>query len=226
MVVAAIFDIDGTLVTFKFDTQGTRKLILAELRARGVDTTGLDLSTPTQSILDAAKARMQTDGTVGYESFLRKAFSILDTFELEGVASTVAFPGTRETLQKLKSMGVRLGVLTNSGRLAASEALSRSHLLDCFEFVLTRDDTEAMKPRPDGLLEAVEMLSLPKASVFYVGDTPLDIVAARRAGIRIVSVTTGNYSADRLRDEGADFVIASISELVGVLGAGSSSKGQ
>jgi pyrophosphatase PpaX len=217
MAVAAIFDIDGTLVTFKFDVQGTRRVIIDELRARGVDTTGLGLATPTQLILDAAQQRMHTDRPGEYEEFRRKVFAILDSFELDEAVSAAPFPGTRETLLTLRSSGVRLAVLTNSGRKAADESLRRAALLDCFEFVLTRDDTKTMKPRPEGLLEAVAKLSLPKESVFYVGDSPFDILAAKRAGVRIVSVTTGNYSAERLITEGADFVIPSISELAGVL---------
>jgi HAD superfamily hydrolase (TIGR01509 family) len=217
MVVAAIFDIDGTLVTFKFDVQGTRGAIIGELRSRGVDTTGLDLSTPTQAILDAAQQRMQSRRQEEYQRFRTKVFSILDSFEYDAAMSSAPLPGARETLLALKSKGVRLAVLTNSGKKAASESLGRAGLLDCFEFVLTRDDTMAMKPRPEGLLEAVALLSLPKNSVYYVGDSPFDIMAAKRAGLRIISVATGNYSTDRLRSEGADFVISSISELGEVL---------
>lgn len=217
MAVAAIFDIDGTLVTFKFDVRGTRKALLDELKARSFDTGGLDLTTPTQQILDAAKAQVPEDRGA-YEELRRSVYSILDTFELESVASASVFPGTREALRYLKSRGVRIAVLTNSGRRAASETLSRAGLLDCFEFVLTRDETETMKPRPEGLAKAVSILSLPKRGVYYVGDSPYDIAAAKQAGLKVVSVATGNYSEERLRKEGADYVISSISDLHGVLG--------
>ena len=54
MTVAAVFDIDGTLVTFTFDVRGTRKALLDEVQRRRMDTSGLDLTTPTQKILDHA----------------------------------------------------------------------------------------------------------------------------------------------------------------------------
>lgn len=216
MAVAAILDIDGTLVTFNFDVRGTRKALIAELRARGVDTAGLDLNTPTQGILDAAKARMKSDA--GYREYRSRVFSILDEFELEGAKSTAPFPGVRAALVDLKSKGVRLAVLTNSGRRSATEALGRAGLVDLFEFVLTREDTDAMKPSPDGLFKAAKMFSMPLDQIYYVGDSPFDIMAAKGAGIRVVSVATGNYSSDRLRGEGADYVIDSLSELGSVLG--------
>ena len=55
-------------------------------------------------------------------------------------------------------------------------------------------------------------------AVYYVGDSPYDIAAARGAGVKVVSVASGNYSVERLRSEGADFAVASITEVPAVLG--------
>ncbi|MDA4126148.1 MAG: HAD family hydrolase [Thaumarchaeota archaeon] len=218
MPVGAIFDLDGTLVTFRFDVQGKRKALLDELTAKGFETAGMGLATPTQQIIDAARSQAPIRKPEAFEELRVRIYAILDEFELESVASAKVFPGTRESLDFLKAKGVRLAVLTNSGRKAALEALRRASLLDCFEFVLTRDETETMKPRPEGLLKATSMLGLPANSVYYVGDSLYDIAAAKDAGIKVVSVATGNYPAERLREEGADSVISSITELHQVFG--------
>ncbi|HEY6282749.1 MAG TPA: HAD family hydrolase [Nitrososphaerales archaeon] len=218
MPVGAIFDLDGTLVTFRFDVQGTRKALLDEMTARGFETASLGLATPTQQIIDAARSQAPKGRPEAFEELRVRIYAILDGFELESAATANVFPGTRESLDFLKAKGVRLAVLTNSGRKAALETLRRAGLLDCFEFVLTRDETETMKPRPEGLLKATSMLGLPADSVYYVGDSPYDIAAARDAGIKVVSVATGNYSAEHLREEGADSVISSIAELRDVFG--------
>jgi HAD superfamily hydrolase (TIGR01509 family) len=218
MVSAAIFDIDGTLVSFEFDVQGTRAVLLEEMRRSGFDSVGLGMTSPTQAILDAAKIQALGRKDLDYGTFRKKAYSILDAFELESAPTTSAFPGTRKELDYLRSRGIRLAVLTNSGRVAADEVLRRAKLTDCFEFILTRDEIEAMKPKSDGILQALSRLRLPSESVCYVGDSPYDIMAAKGAGIKVVSVATGNYSKDRLESEGADYVITSITELRGVLG--------
>ena len=218
MVAAVILDLDGTLVTFTFDVRGTRQIIIAELKGRGFDTTGLDQTTPTQRILDAAKSQVPPRTGSEYAAFKASVFATLDRFELQGAESTSPLQGALDAVRYLKSKGVRLAILTNSGRKAASESIRKAGLDGFFEFVLTRDDTVTMKPSPEGLVQASTILEVPVDSVYYVGDSPYDIIAARGAGARIVSVATGSYSMERLRAEGADQVIPSLSELPRVLG--------
>jgi phosphoglycolate phosphatase-like HAD superfamily hydrolase len=43
-------------------------------------------------------------------------------------------------------------------------------------------------------------------------------MAAKAAGMKSIAVATGNYAADRLKVEGADYVISALSELPKVLG--------
>jgi phosphoglycolate phosphatase len=218
--VAAVFDIDGTLVTFEFDIAGTRQTLIAELAKRGFDTTGLGMRTPTQLIVDQARSQIESGRIrADFQELRRSLYSILDGFEMASASAAIVFPQTRSTLDHLLAKGVRLAVLTNSGRRAASELLTRSGIRDCFEFVLTRDDVDAMKPRPEGLEKAVSMLKIPAQRVYYVGDSLFDIAAAKKAGLKVVAIATGNYSEAALRAEGADYVIPSISGLPPILGA-------
>ena len=217
MLAAVIFDLDGTLVTFHFDMKEWRRILLGELERRGFATAGLDLTTPTQSILDAAKSQSARRSEADFEVLKTHAYSVLDDLELRAAGSASPYPKAAETLASLKARGLRLGVLTNSGRKAASESLGKAGLIGFFEFVLTRDDIDTMKPRPDGLLKALSLLKLRGEEVAYVGDAPLDIVAARLAGVRMISVATGNYTAERLRSEGADSVVSSLAELPDLL---------
>jgi len=217
MARAAIFDLDGTLVTFNFDVRGSRKAMLEEIARRGFDFNGLSLSMATQEMLDTLRQQVLSGRSPeSFESVRGALYSILDSFELESCRKSVPFKGTRETLDKLDSMSVRLSVVTNSGRLATTELLNRNNLSSYFEFVLTRDDVDAMKPNPDGLVKAIAMFSMAPASILCVGDSVFDIIAARKAGLKIASVATGLYTQEKLRSEGADYVLSSISEVPGV----------
>jgi HAD superfamily hydrolase (TIGR01662 family) len=213
-----LFDVDGTLVSFTFDANGTRKAMIEELGRWGLDTTGLSPNTSTQVIIDSARRQTEKNGSQGFSQLRANLYSILDRFEEESSAMAEVFPGTRDTLLRLRSGSIKLAVLTNSGRKAAYKVLRKADVLDCFEFVFTREDVDMMKPSPEGILKAVQRLSLSKDDVYYVGDGLLDIQAAKRAGLKVVSVATGNYTEERLKQEGADFVLSSLEELPALLG--------
>lgn len=218
MTLGVLFDIDGTLVAFKFDVQGSRRALLAELSGRGFDVSGLSLTSPTQSIIDEAREQVESGRvSVEFGRVKERLFSILDEFELESGKFVSAFPGAKEVLVNLRARSAKLGVLTNSGRRASSRILERSSLSGFFDFVLTRDDVRAMKPKPDGVNQAISMFALPRERVVYVGDSLYDIMAAKAAGLRVVSVATGNYTIEKLRGEGADEVVKSLGELPEVL---------
>ena len=52
-----------------------------------------------------------------------------------------------------------------------------------------------------------------------IGDTPLDVAAAREGGARAVGVATGPFDEDELRDAGADAVLADLRDTDEVLAA-------
>lgn len=99
-------------------------------------------------------------------------------------------PRVREMLEGLRKLGILVGVITNRDReffeheLAALEDTGWTHL---FDVNVCGDDTPLRKPHPDQLLLAVQKLDYPPdPSVWYVGDSTTDIIAAKRAGMTAV----------------------------------------
>lgn len=99
-------------------------------------------------------------------------------------------PKVREVLEGLSRLGIQVGVITNRDReffeheLGAVEDTGWTHL---FEVDVCGDDVPLRKPHPDQLLLAVEKLEYPAdPSVWYVGDSTTDVIAAKRAGMTAV----------------------------------------
>lgn len=76
------------------------------------------------------------------------------------------------------------------------------------------DDVETSKPAPDIFGTALGKVGLRAEQAIVVGDTPYDVEAASKAGIAAVGVTSGPFSADRLRDAGAVAVFADVADLL------------
>jgi phosphoglycolate phosphatase len=108
---------------------------------------------------------------------------------------------------------ITLALLTNSGRAATKYALEGLGLDRYFAKSFTRDDLPAMKPRPEGITSALKALGLDRSEVLYVGDSPTDIMASKRAGVRIASVATERYHLDALAKLDPDYALGSLSEL-------------
>ena len=123
--------------------------------------------------------------------------------------------GSMEMLRDLDLQGFKLGVVTSRSREDASAFLAQQGLGDLIWVVITRDDVRRLKPHPMSVEKAAARLGLSPEQCVMVGDTNLDIRAARLAGASSVGVLCGFGTQRDLRD--ADLVLASPSELTMVL---------
>ena len=72
---------------------------------------------------------------------------------------------------------------------------------DLIDAETSADDAEQSKPYPHIFLAALERLNDPsKEETLVIGDTPYDIQAAAKAGLRTVAVRCGGFPEDTLRD--------------------------
>ena len=95
--------------------------------------------------------------------------------------------GIFEYLRLLRQIGVTLGVATNRSREFFDNELALvdgGRWRDIFKISRCGDEAAAYKPAPAVLLESCSGLGiLPSTSVWYVGDSPTDMITARAAGL-------------------------------------------
>lgn len=98
---------------------------------------------------------------------------------------------TREALERLRSAGLRLGVVSNSdGRVA--EALRAAGLSDYFDVVIDSSLVGVEKPDPRIFQAALDALAVRPEESLYVGDLyEVDVIGARAAGIEPVLLAAG-----------------------------------
>jgi HAD superfamily hydrolase (TIGR01549 family) len=119
--------------------------------------------------------------------------------------------GARELIEDLKERGRRVFLASSAPQDELDHYLD---LLDARELVdgwTTDDDVEATKPEADLVRAALDKAGTREAVM--VGDTPWDIEAARKAGVETVTVITGGFSEQELRDAGAADVFDSLTEV-------------
>lgn len=130
----------------------------------------------------------------------------------------VAFEGIERLLERLKTEGRRLGIVTAKRRRTVDLAFSILPLERFFDTVVTSDQTEHHKPHPEPVLTALERLGAKPEEAAFVGDSPFDMGAGKAAGVFTVAVSWGKiHPAERLLETGADVVVHSPEELLDVL---------
>jgi HAD superfamily hydrolase (TIGR01509 family) len=102
-------------------------------------------------------------------------------------------PGARALLERLRDLGMRRVVASSAGAEILEELLQRAGVKDLVQGTTSATDVEASKPDPDVVLAALDEAGAPAERVVMIGDTPYDVEAARRAGVRLIAVRCGGW---------------------------------
>jgi phosphoglycolate phosphatase len=76
--------------------------------------------------------------------------------------------------------------------------------------LLTREDVTHVKPHPEQLLKALAAVGSGSDTAAMVGDHPMDMEAAHRAGALAIGVLSGHSTEQALRDAGAALIYADV----------------
>ncbi len=125
------------------------------------------------------------------------------------------FIGIYDVIKELHEMGLVLGVVTSKKREMAIRGLELFNLRDYFLFVNGSEDSAKHKPDGDPLIKAmIKAKADNKEEVLYVGDSPLDIMCAKNAGVRSAAVAWTYSPRSDLEKEEPDFFLENPRDLL------------
>jgi phosphoglycolate phosphatase-like HAD superfamily hydrolase len=215
--LAILFDIDGTLITTGGAGAASWRLAFEELYGIAAD------------IGEFTDAGM-TDPEVGRKTFEavldrppeRKEFTRLMERRLHYLHQTVeesegyrVLPGVERLLPRLIEEGYLVGLVTGNTEAAAHIKLHRAKLNRFFSFGGYGSDSNERGEVTRIALERATLVygdEVSPAQAIAVGDTPLDVKGAHAAGIECLGVGSHKFSADQLREAGADYAISSLED--------------
>jgi phosphoglycolate phosphatase-like HAD superfamily hydrolase len=122
------------------------------------------------------------------------------------------FPCTRELVSRLADDGFTLAVASSASEKELKPLLDVAGVADFIPTRTSSDDAENSKPDPDIVQAAMQRTRCPRDRTIMIGDTPYDVEAALRAGIRIVAFECGGWRREEL--QGASEVYRDASDLL------------
>jgi HAD superfamily hydrolase (TIGR01549 family) len=208
-VRGAIWDVDGTLVNSNDAHARAWVSALAESDVHVSFEAVRPLIGMGGDKLLPAIAQIEHDSTLG-RAIVERRSRIFESQYLPNLRSCASkiltragagnFPRARELLLRLTGAGVSLAVASSAKEADVAALLKLAHVEDLFVKTTSSDDAAKSKPDPDIVQAALDGLKLEPADVVMIGDTPYDLEAARRVGIRAIALRCGGRSDAELAD--------------------------
>ncbi len=131
------------------------------------------------------------------------------------------FPGVKECLKGLRSMGIRASIVTSTWDICAVEAIFLRHGIDIKEsfdsFLIANKSTPRLEALKEAIEETLSRLGIERYEAVYVGDAEINILAGRKIRVFSLGVLTGVGTEEGLTNAGADKIIPSLSELLDLI---------
>ncbi len=215
---AALIDLDGTLA------DSAPELAVAVdrvLREEGHDPVGVErvrdwVGDGIDRLVERAIA--DATGEAPDAAGLKRLRGRFDTAYAE-VLGTMApiYPGVVEGLDALRAAGVRTACITNKAAIFSIGLLGALGIADRFDTIVSGDSGAGLKPAAGPLEAAARKLGVPLAECVMVGDSAIDVAAARAAGCAAWCVRTGYNRGEPLEASEPDRIFEGFDELAGAL---------
>ena len=208
-IKAVIWDLDGTLLDTLGDLAASTNAALQKngLPQRSIDEVRRFVGNGIARLIERAVPE-------GYPP--EKTRHVLDDFVAHYAQhsrdTTRPYDGVLPMLDALKAQGVALGIVSNKIDFAVRE-LSEAYFGDRMQVAVGDDPSRRRKPAPDSVLEAMRRLGVTREETVYVGDSDVDVLTARNAGVPCVAVLWGFRDEACLRAAGAERLARTPDEL-------------
>jgi len=212
-----LFDLEGTLVDFQWRLNDAVKEILQVLVNAGIDPALHGQSPDYAGLYNSTRDITDSWKIEDSKCLFDQLAAIYDRYDRDALSRWAPYPDTVNTLARLSDCGYRMGVVSNCGAYASDTVLEKFCLAGHFEIVLSRNDVEHLKPRPESLKLALKKLCAPADRSLFIGDSLNDILAADRVPMASCFLSGGESLVTGENADIATFQISSLSMLPVIL---------
>lgn len=227
---ALIFDLDGTLADSLADIGGAMNRVLARFglppqpldHYRQYVGEGAEVLVRRTFVTASGKDWKTSTDVTGFPKPLAE---LTDAYRAEYAAleheASKPYPGIDAMLDGVVARRRRMAVLSNKRDDFTKHLVA--HRFARWPFVEVRGEQDGVprKPNPIAALELALALNVLPERIGFVGDTPIDVLTAKNAGMVSIAVTWGFRSREELTAAGAKLFLDRPEDLLALLdGAG------
>lgn len=189
-----LFDLDGTLIDSTDAIVSTFRFAFKE---QGFDFRGSDKN--IKDLIGYPLDIMFERLGVSKQKVWDYVDSYKNRYRVISVEQTTLLENAFEAVQ-LASKIARVSVVTTKTRMYTIPILDNFNITQYFEVITGRENVENPKPHPEPILKTLAQMNYDKNSddVWMIGDTKLDLIAAREANINSIGVLCGYGEKEEL----------------------------
>jgi HAD superfamily hydrolase (TIGR01509 family) len=195
LLQGVIFDIDGTLV----DSNDAHAQSWVDTFAEA----GYDVPFDVVRPLIGMGADKLLPRTIGVEHDSKEGKKLLarrsEIFQQKYLPRLKPFPGSRALVLRVRADGLKPIVATSAKDAELEGLLQAAGVNDLMEERATASDAKRSKPDPDIVDAAIEESGIAKENLIMIGDTPYDVEAATRAGVKCIAFRSGGWEDAKLK---------------------------
>ncbi len=205
-----LFDLDGTLLNTLDDLADS---VNAVMQMEGYQRRTKEEI--REFIGDGVKTLMERSLPQGTpEKEILRCLAMFREIYLKNMCNqTKPYEGIPSLLKRLKEMGIKVCVVSNKLDEATKE-ICGLYFREEVDVAIGDNLERKKKPDPDNVYEALKQLGAGKDKTLYVGDSNVDVITAKNAGLVCVGVTWGYRSRETLQEAGADYIIDEPNQLI------------
>ncbi len=209
-----IFDLDGTLIHSTPDMYIAMNKTLKYFKLRSISQSKLQ-DFVGDGMLKLSEKVINFAG--GNQKILNDFFSVYrKNYSDNPYEKTTLMPGAEDILKYLIEKKIYINICTNKRQFVAEKILKLMNLSHYFDFIVGAKDGILLKPNSDMIDYICNQYSLDKSKFVMVGDTLVDVLAAKNAGISSV-VVEGGYTNQDCKKFGSDYHMNDLSKLKSII---------
>lgn len=209
MIKAVLFDLDGTLID-------TNNLVIESFKHTFKEKLNIDVPESEivmyfgEPLIDTLARYDKENAQLLYNTYIKYNEAIHDDTAREIV-------GAKETISDLKSLGIKVGVVTSKRKLIAERGLKLFNLFDKMDVIITPEDTSKHKPEAEPVIKACELLKIQPKEALMIGDSHYDILCGKNAGAKTCLVKYTVLPIDKIMMHKPEYAVDHIKEVINIV---------
>jgi len=211
-----MYDLDGTLLDTASEITKAVNLTLEDFSCRHVDEADVRrwIGHGTGWLMEQAwaanAANNPANKAVAWSDVMGR---FMIHYGATAGTSSQFFPKVVETLQKVKSIGIKQAIITNKETKFTQRIVEKYDLAQYFDMVICGDTLPFKKPHPGVIEHCIHALESSAGHSLFIGDSEIDVATAKAAGVVCWAVPYGYNHGRPISMADPDRLVPDISDV-------------